>query len=293
MIKGILFSLTASVLFGILYYLSVFLAPLSGQEVFGIRMVITLPFLFLTLFLLKKQQEFLGFLSRLKQTPSLLIVLMITASLVGFQMWLFLYAPNNGKAIEVSFGYLLLPIMMVLVGKLVYKEHLSVFKWLAILSAAIGVISNIAIAGRFSWEAVSVFVSYPLYFMLRRQFSLSHIHSFIVEIILLLPISFYFITQINSEWILAKNPHLLFFILLLGLISGAALMSYTMASAILPFNLLGLLGYVEPCLMLLIAFAIGEMLSADAYLLMGCLMFSIGCLVLDGIAGLRKRRKYA
>lgn len=293
MLKGTLFSLSASLLFGVMYYLSTFLQPLAGQEIFGVRMVITLPFLFLTLFLLKQQHEFLVFLRHLKQTPRLWGILVITASLVGFQMWLFLYAPNAGKAIEVSFGYLLLPIVLTAVGKLVYKESLSLFKWLAIGSALIGVGSNIALAGKFSWEAVSVFVCYPLYFTLRRKFGLSHIHSFILEIMLLIPISLYFISQIGWDTVFDQNPNIAFFLLILGMVSGFALIAYTLASTLLPMNLLGLLGYVEPCFMLLIAFAIGETLSADAYLLMLCLMLAIICLVLDGVVTLRKRRRNA
>lgn len=291
MFKGIFFSLSASLLFGVMYYLSTFLLPLAGEAIFGVRMVITLPFLFLTLFLLKQQNEFLTFLHRLQHEPKLLLVLITTASLVGFQMWLFLYAPNAGKAIEVSFGYLLLPIALVAIGKWVYREQLSPFKWMAIIAALVGVISNMLMAGKFSWEAVSVFICYPLYFTLRRKFQISHLSSFTVEIILLLPIAGYFITQIDWQNVLIRNPNIAFFLLLLGLVSGSALISYTLASAILPFNILGLLGYVEPCLMLMIAFIIGEVLSPDAYILMVCLMIAIFCLILDGIHTLRRQKR--
>lgn len=293
MVNGVLLSLCASMLFGALYYLSTYLRPLQGVDVFGVRMVVTLPFLFLTLFLLKQQHEFMAFLHRLQREPYLLAVLACTASLVGFQMWLFLYAPNAGKAMEVSFGYLLLPIAMTAVGKCVYQERLSGFKWAAIGFAVIGVGSNLWLAGQFSWEAVTVFVCYPLYFMLRRKFGLSHIHSFIVEIGLLLPIAGYFISNIAFEQVVEANPHIGFFLVLLGLFSGLALISYTLASAILPFNLLGLLGYVEPGLMLLIAFLIGERLQAEAYVLMVCLLLAIICLLFDGIMAMHRRRKDA
>ena len=53
MLKGVSFSLFASLLFGLMYYLAIHLHPLSGEGVFGIRMVVTLPFLFLSLFLFK------------------------------------------------------------------------------------------------------------------------------------------------------------------------------------------------------------------------------------------------
>ena len=293
MLKGVLFSLTASFLFGCLYYLAIHLRPLVGESVFGIRMVLTLPCLFLALLLFKKWNEFSLFLQRLKREPKLFLVIFITSVIVGGQMWLFLWAPNSGKAIEVSMGYLLMPIVMVAFGKIVYKEPLSRNKWLAIIFAFIGVVSNIILAGKLSLESVFVCTGYPIYFYLRRKFGLSHLHSFIFEIAFLIPVAIYFISKIDMQAVQQVNPHIYIFIALLGIISGAALISYTLASTILSFNLLGLLGYVEPCVMLLISFLIGEKLNPDAYILMSCLLIAILLLILDGIQAVRcSHRKY-
>ena len=293
MLKGVLFSLTASFLFGCLYYLAIHLRPLVGESVFGIRMVLTLPCLFLALLLFKKWNEFSLFLQRLKREPKLFLVIFITSVIVGGQMWLFLWAPNSGKAIEVSMGYLLMPIVMVAFGKIVYKEPLSRNKWMAIIFAFIGVVSNIILAGKLSLESVFVCTGYPIYFYLRRKFGLSHLHSFVFEIAFLIPVAIYFISNTDIQTVQQVNPHIYIFIALLGIISGAALISYTLASTILSFNLLGLLGYVEPCVMLLISFLIGEKLNPDAYILMSCLLIAILLLILDGIQAVRRsHRKY-
>lgn len=291
MLKGILLSLSASILFGSMYYLAIFLKPLAGVSIFGIRMLVTIPFLFLALFLFKKQNEFLEFLKRLKREPHLLLVILITASIVGGQMWLFLWAPNSGKAIEVSIGYLLMPIIMVAFGKVVYKEMLSFNKWLAIIVAFVGVTSNILLAGKISIESLFVCTGYPIYFYLRRKFGLSHLNSFVMEILYLLPVALYFISQLDMQYVETQNPNIYYFIALLGLTSGTALISYTLASTILPFYLLGLLGYVEPLLMLVVSFLIGERLESESYILMACLLISILFLVLDGIIALRQQYK--
>ena len=258
---------------------------------FGIRMVLTLPCLFLALLLFKKWNEFSLFLQRLKREPKLFLVIFITSVIVGGQMWLFLWAPNSGKAIEVSMGYLLMPIVMVAFGKIFYKEPLSRNKWLAIIFAFIGVVSNIILAGKISLESVFVCTGYPIYFYLRRKFGLSHLYSFIFEIAFLIPVAIYFISKTDMQAVQQVNPHIYIFIALLGIISGAALISYTLASTILPFNLLGLLGYVEPCVMLLISFLIGEKLNPDAYILMSCLLIAILLLILDGIQAVRRSHR--
>lgn len=53
MIKGILLSLSASVLFGYLYYFSTLLQPLGGEDIFGFRIIFTLPFVIAAVFLFK------------------------------------------------------------------------------------------------------------------------------------------------------------------------------------------------------------------------------------------------
>lgn len=63
--------------------------------------------------------------------------------------------------------------------------------------------------------------------------------------------------------------------------SGSAFILYIASSNLLPINVLGLLGYVEPLVMLLISFAIGEVLDSSSYILMVCLLISIGLLSWD------------
>lgn len=291
MIKGILCSLLASLLFGGLYLLATFLRPLEGEDVFGFRMLVTLPFLLLAVVALGKWSEFIAFLQRIWREPKLIFALLMSASLVGVQMWLFLWAPNANRAIDVSIGYLLMPITMVAVGKFVYNEYLSLTKWLAILFAVIGVASNILLTGKLSWASLLVCTGYPAYFMVRKKFGISHIHSFVVEVAMLTPIALYFISQVDLPSIQAVNPNIYFYLFLLGLMSGVALISYTIASTLVPFNMLGLLGYVEPCFMLLISFLIGERLDPNSYLLMLCLMIAVSLLILDGVLQLRKKRR--
>lgn len=289
---GVFYSLLASTLFGGLYYLSTLLRPLGGVDVFGFRMLLMFPFMLLLLFVvLRKRSEFIAFLQRIGREPRLILVLIFTASLCGVQMWLFLWAPNSGKAIDVSIGYLLMPIVMVVVGKIAYKERLSSLKIIAIIFAFIGVMSSVIASGSLSWASALVFLGYPFYFVVRKKFQISHIYSFVCEIALLLPIAAYFVSQIALEPILAVNPQLYFYLFLLGLFSGVALMSYTLASAILPFNMLGLLGYVEPCVMMLVSFLIGERLEPSAYILMCCLVIAISCLILDGVVLMRKKAR--
>ncbi|MDP0271506.1 EamA family transporter RarD [Glaesserella parasuis] len=291
MIKGITFSVTASILFGVLYYLSTHLKPLSGEEIYGFRMWVSLPFVISALFIFKKNDEFNRYLKRLKQHPHLILVLLTTTAVTGLQMWLFLYAPNNGYAIDVSIGYLLMPIAMVAVGRFLFNETLSLLKIISIISASVGVFITLITAGSLSWATLMVLIGYPVYFSLRKHFDMSHLSSFVCEIILMLPIATYFMLNTDMQFVTENNPNFYFWLVLLGIVSGTALIGYIMASSLVPINVLGLLSYIEPLAMLIVAFIIGEVLDQSSYILMACLMLSICLLVLDGIITIRKQRR--
>ncbi|EFX91009.1 protein RarD [Actinobacillus ureae ATCC 25976] len=285
---GIIYSLSASALFGGMYYLATLLRRLSGESLFGIRMVVTLPFLLFALFVLKKQAEFVAFAKRLKQKPHLILVLLLTSAIVGSQMWLFLWAPNSGKALEVSMGYLLMPIVAVALGKIVFKEHFTLLKWLSLGFAVLGVTSNIWLTGSFSWTTIVAGVGYPLYITLRRYFGINTLATFFVELLLVMPFAGYFIAQADMQLIIADNQYIYYFLALFGLVNGAAFILYIASSNLLPVNVPGLLGYVEPLVMLCISFMIGEVLDSKSYLLMICLALAISLLTIDNFRLARK-----
>ena len=292
MVKGVLFSVTASMLFGCVYYLSVVLQPISGVGLFGWRIIFTIPFLLFSLFLMKQQQAFYDFLKRLKKEPHLIGVVLFTSFTAGVQMWLFMWAPTNGKAIEVSIGYLLMPLVLVMIGRFIYKERLSRIKVIAIFFTVLGVGSKLLLAGVFSWESALVCIGYPVYFTLRKTFKILHVSSFVLEMLLLVPFALYFAVQVDMDFVLQQNPNAYLWLVVLGIVSGTALTLYILSSQLLPINLFGLLGYLEPFTMLVVSFLIGEILDENAYILMGCLLIAISLLIVDGIVMLYKNRPF-
>lgn len=102
-----------------------------------------------------------------------------------------------------------------------------------------------------------------------------------MELLLLLPLAVYFIWQIDSEIILLKNHYFYGYLILFGLVNGMAFILYIYSSNLLPINVLGLLGYAEPLVMLMISFAIGEVLETKSYLLLACLIVAIILLTID------------
>ena len=283
MLKGILVSLLASFLFGYMYYFSTLLKPLSGTDIFGYRMIFTFPFVVFAVLMFKQKNALIERLKHIKNQPYFAFSYLFCGALMGFQMWLFLWAPNNGSSLSVSFGYLLLPIVMVAAGRLIFKERISTFKFIAVLIATLGVISNIVLKGGLSWEAIVICIGYTTYFSVRKALKNTDLASFCLEMLSLMPISVYFALQTDFASVEQSNSAIWGLLVLLGLISGTALIAYVIASNKLPMNLLGLLGYVETIMMLFVSFFIGEKIDAQSYPLFICLILSMSLVIIDGL----------
>ena len=137
--------------------------------------------------------------------------------------------------------------------------------------------------GELSWEAIVICVGYTTYFSIRKALKNTDLGAFCLEMIALLPVSVYFALQTDFATVQESNPNIWGLLVLLGLISGAALIAYVIASNMLPMNLLGLLGYVETILMVIISFLIGEEMDADSYPLFICLVLAMSLIIFDGV----------
>jgi chloramphenicol-sensitive protein RarD len=155
----------------------------------------------------------------------------------------------------------------------------------------VGVTHEIVRVGGFSSEALTVALGYPLYFALRRRFRLDNIGGLWFDLVLLLPAAAWFAHDGRLDLaLLSRQPSLLWMIPLLGLISAVALIAYILSSRRLPFGLFGLLGYVEPVLLVLVALLLGETLPPAALPTYVPIWLAVGFLAVEGAIHLRRRR---
>ncbi|WP_341963749.1 EamA family transporter RarD [Pseudomonas sp. RC10] len=279
MYKGVALSVMASCLFAVMYYYTSLLKPLSGEEIFGWRMLLTLPCV--TVFMLSSGDWKLvrAMTNRIRQTPALLGAMMLSAALMGVQLWLFLWAPLHGRSLEVSLGYFLLPLTMILTGRVVYGERLSYFQKIAAACAMVGVGNELIRLGSFSWETLLVCGGYPIYFVLRRKLKTDNLGGLWWDMLLILPVAVLFICQGNPG-VVEEFPRFYVLIPILGAISASALVSYLLASRLLAFSVFGLLSYVEPVLLVGVALLLGESIGRDEW--MTYLPIWLGVMVLMG-----------
>ncbi|MCP1478430.1 chloramphenicol-sensitive protein RarD [Pseudomonas chlororaphis] len=292
MSKGIALSVLASVLFAVMYFYTSLLAPLTGVEIFGWRMLLTAPCMTVFMLMSGEWRHVGAILKRLLGQPLLLLALPLSAALLGVQLWLFMWAPLNGYSLDVSLGYFLLPLTMVLTGRIVYGEQLSRLQKIAAGLATLGVLNELYQVGSFSWATLVVAIGYPVYFVLRKRLAADNLGGLWLDMALLLPIALWFVQSGEQGFaVVDQHPWLYLLIPLLGLISASALVAYIIASRLLPFSLFGLLSYVEPVLLLAVALLLGESIQAGEWLTYLPIWLAVLVLVYEGFKHLMRQRR--
>lgn len=265
--QGVALSVFSSVLFAALYYYATVLEPLSGASIFAWRVVLALPVLALLISRSRSWGAVRDILLRLRREWRLVLALLTSGALIGVQLMLFMWAPLHGYGLDVAMGYFLLPLAMVVVGRVFYKERLSRFQRVAVLLAVIGVSHELWRVGAFSWATALVMLGYPPYFMLRRRLRMNSLAGLWFDMLLLTPIAVWLLAD-QPVSVLAQfmgRPSLWVMVPLLGVISSTALVCYLAASRRLPLGLFGILGYVEPVLLFWVAFLLlGEPVSMES-----------------------------
>ncbi|MGN6317428.1 EamA family transporter RarD [Trinickia sp.] len=263
--RGIALAVAATTLFALLSVYTRMLRPLDGLDIFAWRIVWTAPGATLLVVLRGRTAQLRQLAGAALREPLRALMLLLASVLLGTQLWLFMWAPLHGRMLEVSLGYFLLPLSMVLVGRFYYREPLVPLQWLAVAFAALGVAHELWVTHAFSWPTLVVALGYPPYFVLRRRLGGDSLATFALEIFLLLPVTVPIIA-LSAKAQAALHDPMLGALLLpgLGALSTVALASYLKASRLLPMALFGILGYVEPVLLVLFSVTLlGESLSVE------------------------------
>ena len=291
MSKGIVLSILASCLFGILYYFTSFLLPLNGQEIFGWRILISLPFMTLFICLSGDWKWVPLIFQRMRANPTLIPCVLLTSFLVGVQLWLFMWGPLNGHGLDVSLGYFLLPLTMILTGRIVYGEHLSHLQKMATALAVVGVANELYRTGGFSWTTWVVAIGYPMYFVLRKRIGIDNLGGLWLDMLLMVPVALWFVLAGDHVDLDAQRPQLYLLVPMMGIISAAAGFAYILASRLLPFSLFGLLSYVEPVLLVAVALLLGDSLEDGQWMTYGPIWLAVVVLIIEGLKHVNRLRR--
>ena len=123
--RGFAFGVAAYGLWGVLPIYFMAIAAVAAVDIVAHRVLWSLPFLALLLFAGRAWSEVRQAIRR----RNTLILLLCTATLIGLNWLLYVYAVTSGHILAGSLGYYLNPLVNVLLGRFILKERLSGLLW--------------------------------------------------------------------------------------------------------------------------------------------------------------------
>ena len=255
--RGFAFAVSAYLLWGLLPFYLKALSDLPPVEVLAHRVIWSVPVAALLLIALGRTGDLLAAI----RNPRMLAMALLTATLVGINWGIYVWSISNGHTLDAALGYYINPLFSVALGAALLGERLTRLQMLAIALAAAAVITLTVAAGSLPWVAVSLTLTWGFYAFFKKSLPIGPNQGFLLEVlILLIPALAYlawlsskgenhFLDSARNSWMLIGT----------GAVTAVPLILYANGAKGLRLSTIGILQYIAPTMIFLIAvFAFGE-----------------------------------
>ncbi|CAI2002478.1 EamA family transporter RarD [Serratia proteamaculans] len=223
-----------------------------------------------------------------------LLLLAVTAVLIGGNWLLFIWAVNNHHMLEASLGYFINPLVNVLLGMLFLGERFRRMQWLAVALAFAGVLIQLWQFGSLPIIGLGLAFSFAFYGLLRKKIAIDAQTGMLIETLWLLPVAaaYLFLFADSPTSHLGANAWSLNLLLVAaGIVTTIPLLFFTAAATRLRLSTLGFFQYLGPTLMFLLAVTFyGETIGQDKLVTFGFIWAALLLFILDALYTQRKLR---
>lgn len=248
---GLIFGLSAYILWGLFPLYWPLLKPASAYEIVAHRAVWTLVFCLIVLAFHRKLRQTIAQV----KNPKILLGLTATAALISINWIVYIWATNTGHVVEASLGYYINPLVIIAFGVLLLKEKMRMGQWVAVGIATTGVAVLTIDYGRLPWIALALAFSWGSYGVIKKVLGLGALEGLAIETMLSFIPYATFLLILNQNGTGQFGDHLGLTILLIsaGAITAIPLLLFNGSTTRLPYTVIGLLQYITPT----IQFSIG------------------------------------
>jgi len=194
--------------------------------------------------------------------------------LISANWFVYIMAVNTDQVIEASMGYFINPLVIVLLGVIVFKETLNRWQILAIILAAAGVFIVAVQYGRFPWIALFLAGTFALYALIKKIIGVGSITGLTVETFIIMPAALAYLIHLEVAGTGAVGTASLWTVLILagtGAVTATPLLLFTRGVENTTFSMMGFLQYIAPSLMLFI----GVVIFKEPFSLIHFISFSL------------------
>ena len=255
---GLIFGLSAYILWGLFPLYWPLLEPAGAFEIVGHRAVWSLVFCVIALTITKAIKPAIATMRR----PKVFVKLLAATALISINWIVYIWATNNGHVVEASLGYYINPIIMIAIGIILLKEKMRKLQWASVSIAALGVLVLTIDYGRLPWVALALALSWGTYGFIKKQLGLGALEGLGIETAIAAPFYLAYLTwlSVNGNGHFGTSPGLTLLLIGSGVVTAIPLLLFNGAGNRLPYTVIGLLQFITPTLQ----FSIGVWVRHEA-----------------------------
>jgi chloramphenicol-sensitive protein RarD len=228
------------------------------------------------------------------RTPRLVGMLALTGFLVSLNWTVYIYCVASRQLVEASLGYYINPLISIALGVLLFGEHMSRLRLIAVLLATLAVAVKAVSLGHFPWIAPVLALSFGFYGYFRKLAPVDALDGLLIETGIILPVSGALLLYWYAIGTAAfPSSHWTRDALLIGAgpVTAIPLALFAAGARRIRLSTLGFLQYLSPSITLLLAiFGFDERFTRLDALAFGCVWFALVLVALEGrMAWLRPR----
>jgi len=195
--------------------------------------------------------------------PKRMLRILIASVLITMNWGTYIAAVNSSHIIDVSMGYYLNPLLVILLSTCVFKEKLSKMEWLAIGLAATGVLLMVFRFGQIPWISLALGITFAAYGAVKKTLHLDGLTSLTLETACIFPVflASLFWMEGNGQGAAGSSAGILLLIVFSGVATALPLLLYGQAVKLIPFSAVGFFQYISPTISLIL----GVLLYNEAF----------------------------
>lgn len=255
-LHGFGFALSAYLLWGFLPLYLKAISHIPAIEVIAHRVLWSVPVAGLILIVLGRTSD----LGRILRDPKALAMGCVTATLVSINWGVYVWAIAAERTLDGALGYYINPIFSVFLGAMLLGEKLNKLQWAAVglAASAVGVLTYAN--GSLPWPALALTISWGFYAYFKRSLPIGPNQGFLLEVLILSPVALGYLIWLGGQGGGHFVPLSMDMWLLMGcgIITAVPLMLYANGAKGLRLATIGIMQYIAPTMIMLIAVFVFE-----------------------------------
>ena len=230
----------------------------------------------------------LGELMAVLRNGRVLRTLALSAVFLLVDWGVFIVAVNSGHVLDAGLGYYFNPLLLFLIGILLYKERCTKMQVFALAVALIGVAVSTVAFGSFPLIAVLIACNWAIYVVLKKNVNLDGVVSVAVETMMMSLPALIFLLLFRRDVMGALHGGEIVFLLGSGVVTALPMFLYTNSVCRLPLIIMCFSQYLSPTFNMICGLLMGERFSADQVV---SLVFFGAAIVMFTLSQLRQAKK--